>query len=770
MRNKFSKRRSKYTKRINKFSKRRNKFSKRRTKYTKRRNKLYGGETQQPKLTVSKHCKNHNNELDCTKDSGCFYDLRKKNCNAKNRYESWFSYDVVPSEIYTDQLIRDKHYALRKAILEENIKEVRNLITNYSYREEPDINIKAFKYHRRAAAYTGNVEIMKLLIDNGALNYARDYEDVLKIATAAAAKEEDARVAAEEEASRVTDEKEKAAAASRAAAATIAHYNYVELVKLFLTQAELKQVNLERINKFIDEIIHENNPANRAVLDLLHSHRAKKQWGKVTHIHNKDTTTKRDLRRKSCEIPYYSLLGDQEHIDTALLEKHKRLFSTKSFSPSISKYGGICDIRPQIPEETIMSKYPNFMKFVDTEEFVKFTNIRNNISGTPYSIMFPYLVDSNIVLKKAFDILNLGCRFDNSSGRFKFVRIPTFKGSIRQKFQNFSNSEGIADYDADLSVDIGNGDKKKIVFFHLYNVKEGGHGTALVIEKNVGYIFDSNNLTYDINATENIYKQLKKIFSLTDIKLISEINNKCSFLLRYQKEPASCLMWATMFLHLVFLNPDKSIQEIANYWGWKVGQKLNSDTDRYQYLNTKLKLYSAYVKELLGFDEDIRDIESIIIFYDWKNHIRDDTINDRARKINYTYTDLPWENVNGGEEFIYSYIFKLYDELFKDVKIDYLHLFQIKHPRRLIPLRQYKNAESSLIFEVIPKIELYKDESMTKIIIFDELEEWEDEKDLTIDIVDKEQYENLELIAEVDYDIDRMMQRYNIKSIKNNSE
>ena len=52
MRNKLSKRRAR-------FSKRRTRFSKRRSKYTKRRNKLYGGETQQPELTVSKDCDRH---------------------------------------------------------------------------------------------------------------------------------------------------------------------------------------------------------------------------------------------------------------------------------------------------------------------------------------------------------------------------------------------------------------------------------------------------------------------------------------------------------------------------------------------------------------------------------------------------------------------------------------------------------------------------------------------------------------------------------------
>ena len=331
---------------------------------------------------------------------------------------------VVPRESYKNSYYYG-NYKLRKAILEENIEEVRKLITKKSNLDAPRRRGISYKNHIQAAASTGNVEIVKLLIDKGALRDTEDYEDVLKIA---------------------------------------ADYNHVELVK-FLTQAELKQVNEKSINKFIDEIIHGINPANRAVLDFLHSHRAKKQWGKVTHIHNKYTTTKRDLREKSCEIPYYSLLGkQQEHIDTTLLEKHKRLFSTKSFSPSISKYGGICDIRPQIPEKTIMQKYPNFMKIVDDEGFSNFTNINDNKwSGIPKSIMLPYLVDSNIVLNKEFDILNLVCNF-SSSARFKFVHIPTFKGPIKQKFQNFSKSEGVADYDADLSVDIGNGDKKKLYF------------------------------------------------------------------------------------------------------------------------------------------------------------------------------------------------------------------------------------------------------------------------------------------------------------------
>ena len=51
---------------------------------------------------------------------------------------------------------------------------------------------------------------------------------------------------------------------------------------------------------------------------------------------------------------------------------------------------------------------------------------------------------------------------------------------------------------------------------------------------------------------------------------------------------------------------------------------------------------------------------------------------------------------------------------------------------------------------------------MTKIITFNE--------DKSIYTLSENSHKNLKLIAEVGYDIDRMMKRYNIKSIKNNSE
>lgn len=173
VRTKLSKRRNNLSKRRNKLSKRK---SKRKSKYYKRRNKLYGGDVREP-LTVSEDCNKHS-EIDCSKDNNCFYDIANEKCIAKNKkYKSWFSSKVVQSENYEEYLTKKSSYLIY-AIYNKNIQRVNNLLSTDAPSEDPNnsklVNmfgkdyINVLNYPILAAAYTGNTDIVNMLINRGA--------------------------------------------------------------------------------------------------------------------------------------------------------------------------------------------------------------------------------------------------------------------------------------------------------------------------------------------------------------------------------------------------------------------------------------------------------------------------------------------------------------------------------------------------------------------------------------------------------------------------
>lgn len=169
VRNNLSKRRTKFSKRRNKLSKRRTNYSKRRSKYSKRRNKLYGG-TEQEAFTVSRDCKKYSDSIDCNKDIDCFYDFKKTKCKSKNKYFSWVP--GVPNYMRSNTVVPRISYnkyvdGFLDAIEEGNVEKVRRLII----KDIKLVNSKhplSNQYPLQVAATTGNIDIVKDLIKNGA--------------------------------------------------------------------------------------------------------------------------------------------------------------------------------------------------------------------------------------------------------------------------------------------------------------------------------------------------------------------------------------------------------------------------------------------------------------------------------------------------------------------------------------------------------------------------------------------------------------------------
>ena len=100
-----------------------------------------------------------------------------------------------------------------------------------------------------------------------------------------------------------------------------------------------------------------------------------------------------------------------------------------------------------------------------------------------------------------------------------------------------------------------------------------------------------------------MYDIIIEDLNLDGIYSIAELNKNCSFTLRYQSEPSTCLTWTYMFLLLCFLNKDKTIQEIADYWGWKIG-KYKGEGNIEEYLNDKVKSFSIFMLEYSKYEGD----------------------------------------------------------------------------------------------------------------------------------------------------------------------
>ena len=90
-----------------------------------------------------------------------------------------------------------------------------------------------------------------------------------------------------------------------------------------------------------------------------------------------------------------------------------------------------------------------------------------------------------------------------------------------------------------------------------------GHATALVIDNKVGYYYDSNYATYGMFFSNHLFKDIKELFGLNEIKNIYK--TKCRLVKYYQDEPASCYTWTHIFLFLALLNPESKMEEIIEY-------------------------------------------------------------------------------------------------------------------------------------------------------------------------------------------------------------
>jgi len=362
-----------------------------------------------------------------------------------------------------------------------------------------------------------------------------------------------------------------------------------------------------------------------------------------------EQTVKEDLERdealtnKSCNLPYDKWAGD-------LVQEYTKLFKTKSFSVFKSKYGDINDIRSLGGRKSVAAAYPKLMGIIDTienAEFnqpgIKFKGVKNE-GYRAVNILFLLLFYSNRYLDNRFNVLQVNVNFNNESLQLLFTcpNINQLRGPGKTKF---NITEPISNVELDPT-------KKYLIELNM-SAPGTGHATAFVIEDGVGYHFDSNRITYNYLMTEQIYDEFKNIFNLTEIKLISELNDNCSFTTAYQKEPASCATWTAIFLNLVLLNPHKSMQYIANYWGWKIGKKLDDEISRKKYLNDKLKSFSAFILEFSGYEGD----------YDtdrWTNYMKNNYIQPiksgrDAVKINITYPQSPGKYLTFAEA---SRIFK----------------------------------------------------------------------------------------------------------------
>ena len=313
--------------------------------------------------------------------------------------------------------------------------------------------------------------------------------------------------------------------------------------------------------------------------------------GKII-INEEDDKITSYLKAKSCNLPFskHNVFKEESKLGS--------IYNTKSYHVTKSKFGGIVDIRPRKSLKEIYKAYPELLELVDTVENTDLNQGNNKYAVGLFKSIFYDI--PNDILKYNIPTLSIMVNLDNDKKVLE--RIYHSTNSLNKRGYDNFNSERKYTGENDINIiDLSN-HKRILVFLSIFS-GDNGHATSFIIDNNLGFHFDSNRFTFDLHSIEYMYDIIIEDLNLDGIYSIAELNKNCSFTLRYQSEPSTCLTWTYMFLLLCFLNKDKTIQEIADYWGWKIG-KYKGEGNIEEYLNDKVKSFSIFMLEYSKYEGD----------------------------------------------------------------------------------------------------------------------------------------------------------------------
>ena len=93
---------------------------------------------------------------------------------------------------------------------------------------------------------------------------------------------------------------------------------------------------------------------------------------------------------------------------------------------------------------------------------------------------------------------------------------------------------------------------RTIIHIDLFELTlKSGHAVCLIIDKNIGYYYDSNKTTFGYFFNKKLLQFLKITFNLNNIYNIFDINPNCLIMKYNQQEPDSCYTWSHIFKFLI---------------------------------------------------------------------------------------------------------------------------------------------------------------------------------------------------------------------------